>query len=247
LHQYHLSPNELFAQVSPGLQRELSLSFLSEAVLNFPLFKSFHRSCVAELAQAHLWVECFQKDLVSEPAQVVEEVVFVVHGKLVAFCPPEATLDVTLLEAQDLGICAVEGDTSESHMQAYEDSSSVDVELNAGAWLGESCLLSDEERICAATVISVLQSDLAILKQREYQRIVSRFPQLLKQHQRVQQSLRDGKLTLKDFAYKPKKDQPVAAASGFKNWLMKRTTTRKNLQVVPSGNEFGNDEKYQSD
>jgi len=232
LDESHLSPTELLSQISPGLQRELSLSFLSGTVLKFPLFKSAHRSCVAELAQAHLWVECFQNDLVSEPTQLVEEVVFVVHGHLAAFCPPDATLDVSLGEALVLGICSVDGDYEEQAQNF--DPNSIEVELNAGAWFGEACLLCDEERICAATVMSVFQSELAVLKQKEYHRIVGRFPQLLKQHQSVKQSLRDGTCTLSDFAYKPSHPQVVTktSLSNLSGWIL--GNTKNQAQVSPS-------------
>jgi len=80
--QVALDP-ELFVRLSPTVQQELSLALLSSTALRFPLFRGAAHAFVAELAQAHTWVQCMPGDLVAEEDQLVEEIVFVVQGRLV--------------------------------------------------------------------------------------------------------------------------------------------------------------------
>lgn len=79
--QMSLSP-DLFASLSPAVQRELSLALLSSTVLQFNLFKGAQHAFVAEIAQAHMWVQSLPGDVVAEEGQLMQEVVFVMHGRL---------------------------------------------------------------------------------------------------------------------------------------------------------------------
>merc|ERR1712141_926008 len=75
--------SDLFIKLSPCLQRELSLELLSSTILEFPLLKEAPHAFVAELAEAHEWVQALKGDLVVEEGQLLQELVFVVHGQLI--------------------------------------------------------------------------------------------------------------------------------------------------------------------
>jgi len=101
---------DLFAKLSPSMQRELSLALLRGSVLHFPLFRDAQHSFVLELAQAHSWVQCLTGDLVAEEGQLVQEVVFVIYGLL------------------------------QTHVSTSDGNASDVSSLEAGMWFGEACL-----------------------------------------------------------------------------------------------------------
>merc|ERR1711874_907268 len=90
----------------------------------FPLFKEAPRSFVAEIAQAHHWVQALPWDLIVERGQLVRELVFVVQGRILMqiFSP--------------LGC-----DSRKSRSGEDEEDDAVQEEaFDAGAWFGEKCL-----------------------------------------------------------------------------------------------------------
>lgn len=68
--------------LSPAVQRELSLTLLRSTVLQFPLFRDAPHAFLSELAQAHHWVQCLPGDLVVEEGQLMQELIFLVQGRL---------------------------------------------------------------------------------------------------------------------------------------------------------------------
>lgn len=155
---------KLFALLSPSMQKELSLALVSSTVLQFPLFRGAQHSFVAELAQAHSWIECLPGDLVAEEGQLVCELVFVILGRLAMQLPPE--------------LAFMSHFSSVGPTDSGDNGGKVEVEVEAGAWFGEESLFS-QGAIRAATVVSVVDSELAVLNAGDYTRIVRKYPRLM--------------------------------------------------------------------
>lgn len=163
---------KLFALLSPSMQRELSLALVSSTVLQFPLFRGAQHSFVAEIAQAHTLVECLAGDVVAEEGQLVQELVFVMQGRLAMQLPPSE-------------------DTSEGNHE---------VEIETGAWFGEESLFG-QGCVRPGMVVAILDSELAVLKSREYNRVVRKFPKLLEKHLSIQAALKSGELSKEMLAW----------------------------------------------
>uniref|UniRef100_A0A7S1ANV2 Cyclic nucleotide-binding domain-containing protein n=1 Tax=Noctiluca scintillans TaxID=2966 RepID=A0A7S1ANV2_NOCSC len=172
--QMSLSP-DLFASLSPAVQRELSLALLSSTVLQFNLFKGAQHAFVAEIAQAHMWVHSLPGDVVAEEGQLMQEVVFVMHGRLLMSWSEET------------------GD---------EASFDMDVEIRSGGWFGEGCLFNQELEQ-KSTVVAIAETEMAVLSASEYIRIIQKYPRILAQHRRIEKGLLDGSVTLQDLRYVP--------------------------------------------
>lgn len=170
-HSKALDP-KLFALLSPSMQRDFSLALVSSTVLQFPLFRGAQHSFVAELAQAHSWVECLPGDVVAEEGQLVQEVVFVILGRLAMQSPPEH---------------GCEG--------------SREVEIETGAWFGEESLFG-EGCVRAGTIVAIVESELAVLRAREYHRIVRKYPRLMEKHRSIESALISGALSLEELAWR---------------------------------------------
>jgi len=202
--------HELFKLLSPAVQRELSLSLLSDAVLHFPLFEGAQRSFVAELAQAYSWVQCLPSDLVVEEGQRVEEVVFVVQGCLIAHLGRNSkggALDVAL---SGLSRDILEKDSpsvrpSESSMARVPHDEIIpenQIEIETGAWFGEACLF-EEGRLRTSTVVAATESDLAVLARQAFFDIIGQYPRVQQRYEFLQRAIEDGKVSLEDLRYKP--------------------------------------------
>merc|ERR1719375_2946612 len=85
---------ELLAQLSPAVQRELLSELLRSTVLQFPLFKGANAAFIGEIAQAHAWVHCLPGDVVLEEGQLMQEIVFVIKGKLLVIEQCDGSFDV---------------------------------------------------------------------------------------------------------------------------------------------------------
>lgn len=176
-HSKALDP-KLFALLSPSMQRDFSLALVSSTVLHFPLFRGAQHSFVAELAQAHSWVECCPGDVVAEEGQLVQEVVFVILGRLAMQSPPEH---------------GCEGCR--------------EVEIETGAWFGEESLFG-EGCVRAGTIVAVADSELAVLRSRDYHRIVRKYPRLMEKHRSIESALISGALNLEELAWRRPPDGP---------------------------------------
>jgi hypothetical protein len=85
-------PSNLLALLTPALQKELSMELLRSTLAKFPLFENASETFLAQLAQAHTWIEALAGDLVVEEGQVEQELAFVVTGILMVLRPgTEAT------------------------------------------------------------------------------------------------------------------------------------------------------------
>lgn len=178
---------ELFGALSPSMQRELSLALLGSVVLQFPLFKGAQHSFVAELAQAQSWVQCLPGDLVAEEGQLVQELVFVLQGRLaVQFTP----------------CIAVTASGRASSSSQHEAPLAREFELDAGAWFGEACLF-EERSICNATFVAMTEVELSVMPACDYRRIVQKYPRLLERHQNIEQAIRGGQIGKDELAYHP--------------------------------------------
>lgn len=181
----------LFELLSPAVQRELSLACLSDVVLQFPLFKDAQHSFVAELAQAHHWVHCLTNDVVAEDGQQVQDLAFVVRGRLMVRFGPGSEgwrLDATLSDVK-AGCKWVAGVWA-------------DMDMEAGAWFGESCIF-DQNRIRTCSMMVLSETELALLAAPKYFRIVEKYPLLLGRHRQLEKAIQQGKLSMEGIAYKP--------------------------------------------
>jgi len=212
LHSQRLTSidSELLGMLSPTMQRELSLSLLGSTVLRFPLFQNTQRSFLAELAQVHCWVQCVAGDVVLEEGEILQNLIFVIRGRLMSRSSPGADskrLDVSISEALKLTL-----ENNEDDSQAIEatpradadwmyDSEPKEKNILAGAWFGEACLM-DQERICACTIVAVTDAELAVLAADDYLRVVRKYPKLWEKHRSIQWSLASGSLSIDKLAYK---------------------------------------------
>lgn len=200
---------ELFALLSPAVQKELSLSLLSGTVLQFPLFRGARHSFVAALAQRHTWVECLIGDLVVEDGQRMDEMVFVVQGRLCVHLGRGARYPVLDLGVEGENLEAAtdkEGattiqDHSACQFSFVDQAERREVELESGAWFGEICLF-DQGRTRTSTVIAVQESDLAVLKAAEYLKVVQMYPRLWERHLYIASGLKDGSVKAEDLAFR---------------------------------------------
>lgn len=180
---------ELFATLSPAVQRELSLTLLSSTVLRFPLFKNAQHGFVAELARAHIWVSCLPGDIVVEDGQLMQEMFFLVQGRLLVQrrgAPNDGgELDVT---------------SEEGPLKPSEDDI-LEYEVSTGAWFGESCLF-DEDSVHDSTIAATAESELAVLTAREFRRIAEKFPRLMQRHRQIEEAITQKEVSIAQLAYR---------------------------------------------
>ncbi|CAK0805160.1 unnamed protein product, partial [Prorocentrum cordatum] len=206
---------ELFARLSPALQRTFSFAILSSTIGRFPLFRGAIHSFVAELAQAHMLVHCSAGDLVGEAGQLVEDLVFVVNGALVArFTASWADrLDVPIEEFVQAGEKPFARRTSQDDdfTPASTGSSGTDRQriLGKGAWFGESCLVS-RQHVLTASLIAQGLSELAVLSEEEYSRVVKKYPAMAARHERLVEEMGGGTISLSDFSWAEQPSQRSA-------------------------------------
>merc|ERR1719221_19230 len=211
----------LFELLSPAVQRDLSLSCLSDVVLQFPLFKGAQHAFVAELAQAHLWVHCLTGDLVAEDGQTVQEVAFVIRGRLTVRFGPGSQgwrLDAPVKDVK----------ADRSLVGAWPN-----MDIEAGAWFGESSVF-DQSRIRTARVLASSESELAVLAAPEYIRIVEKYPLLLGRHRKLQKAVVEGRLSLDGLAYKP---EPVDDPTGSNEAVS--TASQRLFRIFHKGDSRG--------
>lgn len=193
---------ELFMLLTPALQRELSLSLLSEVVLQFPFFRDLQRSFVAELAQVHTWVQCAPGDLVAEEGQLACELVFVVQGLLTAYmgstCRSCSQRGPGLDVPMDLMASHNEQDHGDEFDGPLDDQWAT---IESGSWFGEGCLF-EERRIRTATIVAQIESDLAVITRADFFNIMKRYPRLQKRHGRIEEAIINGKLPMDELGCK---------------------------------------------
>jgi len=132
-HRIHIEQQmlsqEIFGKLSPALQRELSFELLRDVILRFPLFRHAKRAFVAELARAHTRVQCLPGDVIVQDGQVLQELIFVMSGRLVVgnnMLPDDGWTPGAIRRTR-------------SRTPGYLK------ELEAGAWFGEECLFADQD------------------------------------------------------------------------------------------------------
>jgi len=160
-------------------------------------------------------------DLVAEEDQLVEEIVFVVQGRLVVqfgLGSNGQEFDVDELEVRKLA-------TSDDCVPPRETN------LETGAWFGEACLLKCR-RIRTATFVAATETELAVLPAREYFRIVQKYPRLLERHQNIEEAMRDGRMNVADLAFR--KSGSRALGSGRRGLASQRRPSFETLdELVP--------------
>jgi len=195
LRNEHRMDPDLFATLSPAVQRELSLTLLSSTVLRFPLFKGAQHGFVAELAQAHTWVSCLPGDVVVEEGQLMQEMFFLVQGRLLVHCRGAVDGCESLMNGEGRR-------RSKSRQICPSEEGVVEYEVGAGAWFGEACLF-DEGCVHMATLAATAESELAMLPALEYRRIAEKFPRLQARHRHIAESLNKKEVSISQLAYRP--------------------------------------------
>jgi len=210
-------PPTAFEKLSPSVQQDLALELLRNVLLKFPLFRDAPHAFMAEIARSHVPVQALPGDVVVEEGQLVQELVFVVQGR-VLLCERRAAGSNAAEEA------AKEKRGSTSSMVTLipkvpllpddEDYDIIEIELEAGAWLGERCLFEEHVRDC--TAIAETDAELAVLPRSEYHRIVAKFPRLRIRIQALTERVTNGELSLEDLKYKkPAEAEKCSARRGW--------------------------------
>eukprot|EP00930_Biecheleria_cincta_P085312 TRINITY_DN74704_c0_g1_i1.p1 TRINITY_DN74704_c0_g1~~TRINITY_DN74704_c0_g1_i1.p1 ORF type:complete len:796 (-),score=112.73 TRINITY_DN74704_c0_g1_i1:296-2683(-) len=168
-------PSNLLAWLTPALQKELSTELLRSTLAKFPLFENAPETFLAQLAQAHTWIEALSGDLVVEEGQVEQELAFVVTGILMVLRPgTEATNQNCVDERQ----------------------------LEAGSWFGERCFFSrKQDCIRDFTVMVVQDAELAVLTLQSFDSLMDIYPQMHKQLRRLRRAVHAGTLSLAELAF----------------------------------------------
>lgn len=179
----------LLSKLSANVQRELTLELLSKTVMRFPLFQGAPAAFIAEIAQAHTWVECSAGDLVAEEGQLEEDLVFVVLGQLFSFCTSSPR-----------------GGDAFAHMR---------IRFPPGAWFGEACLF-ESNNVRGSSIFARVNSEMVVLQANDYHEIVKKYPHLLLRHQSLQNDIRKGKVNLSELASPPPPEEaPVSKRCWF--------------------------------
>jgi len=172
------------------------------------------RPFVAEIAQAHAWLKCLPTDLVVETGQLVEELVFVIQGRILMQC-------VDGIEGFDEQVDAHKQDVSTCGSHMIEER-----ELAPGAWFGEKCLFKGEH-VRIATGIAAMESELAVLHASDYHRIIQKYPPVLMQHNKLQAAIGANKVNFSHLAYKRKSAQNLGGRGTVFNVMMHRFQGRR--------------------
>lgn len=220
-HQMTMAP-DLFRNLSPAVQRELSLELLRSTVLAFPLFWNCPRAFVAEIAQAHSWVQCLPWDLVVEQGQLLQDLVFIIQGRLIiqVFSTDgsyDAKPAVTNMEQP--------WQPNFDEEQCLED----EQELEAGAWFGEKCLF-EADRVRTATGLAATEAELAVLSSTDFHKIISKYPPLMEMHRQLTSAISNGGLSLKELEYAP----PVAPVGGGRKSPVSFYQRARKSKVTPA-------------
>jgi len=205
----------LLSKLSPCMQRELTMELLSSTILAFRMFKGASMGFIAEIAQAHTWVQCIVGDLIVEEGQMEQELVFVVLGQLVMLTSKEprkegeerrassltpraaqAMLWASSTSPEETGGAANVGPDSQIQDQ---DEFTTDV-LTVGGWFGEASLF-DMKQVRSSTVFAGMDSELAALNGAAYQEIIKRYPTVSRRHDKIEQELQLGRLSLNDLSF----------------------------------------------
>jgi len=191
-HQLTLPP-DLFAKLSPWVQRELSLELVSATVLRFPLFRGAQHSFAADLAVLHSWVYCQQGDLVVESGQLLQELVFVIHGRL---------LVTRQNREDDTANCMMKEQALRKHSPPpFALDAMCEVEVGAGGWIGEACLF-DNTCVRETTAYAAEESELAVLQASDYHSLIVKYPHLSAKHKSLEQAIKNGTLRMDKLAFK---------------------------------------------
>eukprot|EP00929_Paragymnodinium_shiwhaense_P088782 TRINITY_DN49095_c0_g2_i1.p1 TRINITY_DN49095_c0_g2~~TRINITY_DN49095_c0_g2_i1.p1 ORF type:complete len:1063 (+),score=209.41 TRINITY_DN49095_c0_g2_i1:57-3245(+) len=189
---------KLLQQLSPAVQRDLSLELLKTVMLKFPLFLGAPRAFMGEVARAHVWVQALPGDIVVEVGQLVQELAFVVQGRLVVLAYIE--------DEQQAAKERREQARSRGHKAVFtrlENGMTVkEYELEAGAWFGERCLF-EEEYVRECTAIAAVEAELAVLPMSQYEKIITKFPRLMQRHKFLAAGVESGELDVSDLEYRP--------------------------------------------
>jgi len=87
--------------------------------------------------------------------------------------------------------------------------------LRKGAWFGESCIVN-RQHVLSASIISQGLSELAVLSEEEYTRVVNKYPAMAKRHERFVEEMGNGTISLKDISWTELPSQRSAVWVGSK-------------------------------
>jgi len=227
-----MSLGTLHQHLSVRLQRNLSLELLKSTVLKFPLFTDAPRAFVAEISNAHTIVQCIATDLIVETGQLVDEVVFVVSGRITmehhagarVYDVPMSDLNSPEGTKQDLRIST----GSRRPPNIVPDQVLPESELEAGAWFGERCLF-EKDRVRVSSGFAATDSEIAVLLAKDYHRIIQKYPKLLEQHRNMQRGVAEQRLSLSELEYvRPPvgRSKPVRERKNLRGGVFRGTVFR---------------------
>ncbi|CAK0846605.1 unnamed protein product [Prorocentrum cordatum] len=204
----------LLGRLSPAVQRELSLELLTASCCgsrcsarrrgrSWPRSPAPMPGCSAPQATSS-----------SRTGQVIQEVVFLVHGRLLvhrsdtALPSPASPSSPRIWRSEEAEVPEGRGDAADGGITAGSRAEGTRVEiqriteLEDGAWFGEACLFA-QKVVRTFGAIAVAETELAVLPARGYRRVLQRYPHLLERHGAMHRALRESRLDLADLAWKP--------------------------------------------
>jgi len=167
---------------------------LRRRMLTFPLFQDAPHAFIADIAHAHVWVQTLPGDLVVEEGQLVQELVFVIHGLLV-------------VQPGDGGGGQPPGRTP--------DTGGDQLEYEAGAWFGEECLFQ-QNCIRKFNSCAAVESELAVLAVQEFHRVLQQYPPQSVRHKAIEHAIQSKRLNVTEIGYRP---PTQAHAPSRKSWV----------------------------
>mmetsp|Transcript_28121 Transcript_28121/g.61130 ORF Transcript_28121/g.61130 Transcript_28121/m.61130 type:complete len:838 (+) Transcript_28121:67-2580(+) len=201
--------------LSIDVKRELALALLNNTTLMFPLFRGAQRSFVSALAQEHTWIFCLAGDCVVERGHAVEELIFVICGRLMGksdksmdglldYPLKEDNMDWMRMDSEIPLMTKVdrmsETDTNRSGRSMSQKSSSLrTISIETGGWFGEACIFS-LEHVRAMSLFAFLDSELAVLPAANFLKIVVEFPALKERWCEIVAEIKAGTMRIEEFA-----------------------------------------------
>jgi len=149
-------------------------------------------------------VHCSAGDLVGEAGQLVEDLVFVVNGELVASFSWSDRLDVTIEELAQATDAEAHRLLSQNHggipLPTAAGNTAKRKILGKGAWFGECCIVN-RQHVRTANFTAQGVTELAVLNKEEYIRVMHRYPAMMKRHERFVEGLEDGTISFADISW----------------------------------------------
>ncbi|CAK0839506.1 unnamed protein product [Prorocentrum cordatum] len=177
-------------------------------------------------------VHCSAGDLVGEAGQLVEDLVFIVNGELVARFSADwpDTLDVPTDDLVHAG-----SDEPVPRRPSNDRRTSVDLTqgiggqriLRKGAWFGEASVMG-RRHVRTASIIAQQPTELAVLNKEEYNRVMNKYPSMAKRHDRLVQEMGNSTVCLADISW----SETPSAFQHSATWARRRSMEAAGLPAA---------------